>query len=61
MIVLNTYEDLRKAYEELSPLLNKRREGHAGIPTPHKRELLVCGGTGCHSSESLEQIGRAHV
>ena len=54
MIVLNTYEDLRKAYEELSPLLNKRREGHAGIPTPHKRELLVCGGTGCHSSESLE-------
>ena len=50
MSKLKTYQDLEKAYQTHQPLLALRREAaHAGM---ERRELLICGGTGCQSSES---------
>ena len=49
---INNYDDLRKAYTEMAPLLDLRQE-EAASGKISRREILVCGGTGCHSSESL--------
>ncbi len=65
---LNTLDELQYQHIELAPLLNQRT---SAVHTTHgsgHRELLVCGGTGCHSSESRElmaalakEIADAHL
>ncbi len=52
MTVLKTLDDLQQRYIELMPTLAKRQESTHTTETKGHRELLVCGGTGCHSSES---------
>ncbi|MDR2892219.1 MAG: NADH-quinone oxidoreductase subunit NuoF [Deltaproteobacteria bacterium] len=51
---LSTYKDLADAYARLKPLMRLREESAQGEIT--KRELLVCGGTGCQSSRSQELL-----
>ncbi len=47
---LKTYRDLEQAYKTHQPLLALRQEAaHLG---KERRELLICGGTGCQSSDS---------
>ena len=48
---LNSIADLKAAVQEYKPILNLRENHTEEIPD--KREILVCGGTGCTSSESL--------
>lgn len=53
---INSFEDLAKAHEDFSSLLNLRKFSHEqelGVEhTRCKREILVCGGTGCQSADS---------
>ncbi len=49
-----TYKDLADAHARLRPLMALRQEAiHSGAD---RRELLICGGTGCQSSRSLELL-----
>ena len=48
---LNSIADLKAAAKEYKPILDLR-ENHTDA-IPDKRDILVCGGTGCTSSESL--------
>ena len=48
---LNSIADLKAAVKEYKPILDLR-ENHTDA-RPDKRDILVCGGTGCTSSESL--------
>jgi len=49
-----TYKDLADAYVRWQPLMALRQEAvHAGA---ERHELLVCGGTGCQSSRSMELL-----
>ena len=48
---LNSIADLKAAVKEYKPILDLR-ENHTDA-IPDKRDILVCGGTGCTSSESL--------
>ena len=48
---LNSIADLKAAVQEYKPILNLRENHTEEIPD--KRDILVCGGTGCTSSESL--------
>lgn len=50
-VKVTSYEDLKRLHEELKPLLAEREAQQGEIK---HRELLVCGGTGCHSSDSIE-------
>ncbi len=50
--VLTSYQDLLAASERLKPLLDTRRNLRPAGAAPAKRLILVCGGTGCHASES---------
>ncbi len=52
---ITSYADLRKEHEALKPLLDLRREN--AVPGP-RREILTCGGTGCHSSRSKELLAK---
>jgi NADH:ubiquinone oxidoreductase, NADH-binding (51 kD) subunit len=47
---IKTYEEFLKINEESKKLLNLRIDNN----TKEKREILICGGTGCHSSKSEE-------
>jgi len=47
---IKTYEEFLKANEESKRLLSLRVDSK----TDEKREILICGGTGCHSSKSEE-------
>jgi len=49
--MLKNIEDLRKIREENQGLLFLRKNPNI---TSEKKEILVCGGTGCHSSQSKE-------
>lgn len=49
-----TYQELIEAHAKWQPLLALRQEG--ADPTTKKRELLICGGTGCQSSKSRELL-----
>ena len=49
---LNSIAELKAAVKEFKPVLDLR-ENHTDA-IPDKRDILVCGGTGC-------KIGRAHV
>ncbi len=53
---LLSYTDLRDALERYRPLMDLRRE--AVQSGSDRRELLICGGTGCQSSRSLELLER---
>ena len=46
--------DLKAAVKEFKPVLDLR-ENHTDA-IPDKRDILVCGGTGCTSSDSLQII-----
>ena len=48
---LNSIAELKEAVKEYKPILDLR-ENHTDA-IPEKRDILVCGGTGCTSSESL--------
>ena len=48
---LNTIAELKDAVKKYKPILDLR-ENHTDA-IPDKRDILVCGGTGCTSSESL--------
>ena len=50
--VLTSYQDLLAASERLKPLLDTRLNLRPAGAVPAKRLILVCGGTGCHASES---------
>jgi len=51
---VKSYAQLLKTYQECRPLLNIRLHGH-DVPTS-ERAVLVCGGTGCHASESQQFV-----
>ena len=51
---LNSIADLKAAVKEFKPVLDLR-ENHTDA-IPDKRDILVCGGTGCTSSDSLQII-----
>src|SRR5574344_1437607 len=52
---INSYAELKAAVEEYKPLLNLRKKDSSdGVPT--KREILVCGDTGCASSGSIKVL-----
>ncbi len=49
---IKSYEELKKKYEELKDILNLRK---ADRNNPNDNiEIMICGGTGCHSSKSAE-------
>ena len=48
------FEDLVKIREEVSPILSLRHDGLDTSKCPYKREIVVCGGTGCSSSNAIE-------
>jgi len=52
---LGSFKDLADAYQSLRPLMDLRRET-VNAPESGRRELLICGGTGCQSSRSLELL-----
>jgi NADH-quinone oxidoreductase subunit F len=53
---INSFEDLTKAHEDFTQLLKLRKFSHEQeLSVEHtrcKREILVCGGTGCQSADS---------
>ena len=51
---LNSIAELKAAVKEFKPVLDLR-ENHTDA-IPDKRDILVCGGTGCTSSDSLQRI-----
>ncbi len=46
---INSYDDLMKYFKEKEPLIRNRIDL---TDKNQKRQILVCGGTGCHASES---------
>ena len=46
------YENLVAIREKYTPILSLRHEGEDSKACPYKREIVVCGGTGCMSSDS---------
>ncbi len=56
---ISSYQELQKAYEKYRDLLKLRRNEDADISDTSqitKRDILVCGGTGCQSANSEEII-----
>jgi len=53
---INSFKELMKAHEDFTKLLELRKFSHSQeLNVEHtrcKREILVCGGTGCQSAES---------
>ena len=53
MATIKTFEELEKLNKKFKPLLDLRRVDSVGFNKENKkRDLLVCGGTGCISSQS---------
>jgi NADH:ubiquinone oxidoreductase subunit F (NADH-binding)/(2Fe-2S) ferredoxin/Pyruvate/2-oxoacid:ferredoxin oxidoreductase delta subunit len=46
---INSYDKLLESFKEYQPLLHSRRDGARNVQT---KTVLVCGGTGCQSSDS---------
>lgn len=46
---VSSFKDLKNLYEKYKPILGDRLEDSS-----KKRTLMVCGGTGCHASQSQE-------
>jgi NADH-quinone oxidoreductase subunit F len=54
---IKSFEELKKLHEELAPTLTLRKHDLTSSEGKmSKRNILVCGGTGCKSSESIEII-----
>ncbi len=56
---IHSLEELQNLHEECKPLLSLRQLEHDNIPSEtiiEKREILVCGGTGCKASRSDQII-----
>ncbi|WP_097026940.1 NADH-quinone oxidoreductase subunit NuoF [Clostridium peptidivorans] len=57
---INSFQELMKAHEDFTQLLKLRKFSHEQeLAVEHircKREILVCGGTGCQSAESAHII-----
>ena len=53
---LHSYRELADAHVQLRPLMDLRQNTLAA--DEGKRELLICGGTGCQSSRSVELLAR---
>ncbi len=49
-----SYEKLLGVHKQLKPLLDSRT--NLGARSGVQRQILVCGGTGCHASESQEIV-----
>ena len=49
-----TLEQLKKIREQYAPIVALRHQGADATGCPYKREVVVCGGTGCMSSDSQE-------
>jgi NADH:ubiquinone oxidoreductase subunit F (NADH-binding)/(2Fe-2S) ferredoxin/NAD-dependent dihydropyrimidine dehydrogenase PreA subunit len=50
---INTVEQLRQLHEKCKPLLNLREDiSHKAQNNITKRDILVCGGTGCKSAQA---------
>jgi len=46
---IDSYDKLQEAYKKYQPLLHSRKDGKSTVTT---RTVLICGGTGCQSSDS---------
>ncbi len=46
---IDSFEKLQEAYKKYQPLLHSRKDGKSTVTT---RTVLICGGTGCQSSDS---------
>ena len=53
MLKIKTSEDLIKSHEHLASCLDKKFHCEEG-----KRAIVVCGGTGCLSSDSADLLAR---
>jgi NADH-quinone oxidoreductase subunit F len=49
MLKIDSYDKLQEAYKKYQPLLHSRKDGKSTVTT---RTVLICGGTGCQSSDS---------
>ena len=54
MSKIKSFNELKDFADKLKPILYMR-ENHTK-ENPEKREILVCGGTGCTSSDSIQII-----
>ena len=54
MAKINSYAELKETCERLQPLLDSRTK--TGVRPGAKRLILVCGGTGCHASDSQKLL-----
>ena len=54
MSKIKSFNELKDFANKLKPILYMR-ENH-NEENPKKREILVCGGTGCTSSDSIQII-----
>ena len=54
MSKIKSFNKLKDFVDKLKPILYMR-ENHTK-ENPEKREILVCGGTGCTSSDSIQII-----
>lgn len=50
---IQSYEELKKLHAQYKPLLDLRHDDSKSTPD-NKREILICGGTGCKSASSYE-------
>lgn len=59
---INSFQELKKSHENFRELLNLRKSSHEKNIVEenviHKREILVCGGTGCQSAESQVTVDK---
>lgn len=49
---INSFEELNKIYQEYSSLLDVRKATSENTMQNVRREILICGGTGCKSAQS---------
>jgi NADH-quinone oxidoreductase subunit F len=54
MAKINSYAELKETCEHLQPLLDSRTK--TGVRPGAKRLILVCGGRGCHASDSQKLL-----
>ena len=52
---INSYDELKATVEKYKPLLDLRKKDGINV-IPEKREILVCGDTGCTSSGSIKVL-----
>lgn len=53
---IKSFDELKKKYDELKGILDNRREENQKSENIEKRQILVCGGTGCQASLSQKIV-----